>query len=63
MRAPRLLRIVHTIGRYGLDEFLPGRGARPLRWLFAAAFFWRDLSRPRAERLRLALESLGPIFV
>src|SRR5215831_1135140 len=63
MRAPRLLRIVHTIGRYGLDEFIPGRGGRPLRWLFATAFFWRDLSRPRAERLRLALESLGPIFV
>ncbi len=25
--------------------------------------FWRDLSQPRAVRLRLALESLGPIFV
>ena len=63
MRAPRITRIVHTIGRYGLDEFLPERGLRPLRWLFAAAFFWRDRSRPRAERLRLALESLGPVFV
>ena len=26
-------------------------------------FFWRDLSAPPAERLRLALEALGPIFV
>ena len=25
--------------------------------------FWRDLSAPRAERLRQALEALGPIFV
>ena len=25
--------------------------------------FWRDLSTPRAVRLRLALEALGPIFV
>jgi ubiquinone biosynthesis protein len=25
--------------------------------------FWRDLSVPRAVRLRLALEALGPIFV
>jgi ubiquinone biosynthesis protein len=63
MRAPRLIRIVHTVGRYGLDEFLPERGGKPLRWLFSVAFFWRDVSRPRAERLRLALESLGPIFV
>ena len=32
---------------------------RPLNWLL----FFRDTSRPRAERLRLALETLGPIFV
>ncbi len=63
MRVPRLPRIVHTIGRYGLDEFLTGRGSRLVRLLFSTAFFWRDRSRPRAERLRLALESLGPIFV
>jgi ubiquinone biosynthesis protein len=62
MRLPRLTRIVHTVGRYGLDEFLPPRG-RPLRFLFAIGYFWRDRTRPRAERLRLALESLGPIFV
>ena len=28
-----------------------------------AVQFWRDLSAPRAVRLRLALETLGPIFV
>ncbi len=63
MRALRLTRIVHTVGRYGLDEFLPGRGSRLVRLLFGMGYFWRDRSRPRAERLRLALESLGPIFV
>ena len=63
MRALRLTRILHTIGRYGLDEFLPSRGTRILRLPFAVAYFWVDRSRPRAERLRLALESLGPIFV
>jgi ubiquinone biosynthesis protein len=64
MRALRLFRIVHTIGRYGLDEFLPRKGGRALRALFAAAYLGqRDRSRPRAVRLRLALEALGPIFV
>jgi ubiquinone biosynthesis protein len=63
MRALRLTRIVHTIGRYGLDEFLPKRGTRLARLPFTLFYFGRDRSRPRAERLRLALESLGPIFV
>ena len=63
MRFVRSLRIVFTIGRYGLDEFLAGPGSGLLRLVFRVAFFWADRSRPRGERLRLALESLGPIFV
>jgi ubiquinone biosynthesis protein len=63
MRLLRFLRIVHTIGRFGLHEFAPARGGSGVRVLFGAAYFWRDRSRPRGERLRLALESLGPIFV
>jgi ubiquinone biosynthesis protein len=63
MGARRLIRIVHTIGRYGLDEFVPARGLGAVRLAFAAGYFWRDRSRPRGERLRLALESLGPVFV
>jgi ubiquinone biosynthesis protein len=59
MGARRFLRIVHTIGRYGLDEFIPARRGAWLR-LF---YFGSERSRPRAERLRLALESLGPVFV
>src|SRR5204863_2698867 len=36
---------------------------RALRPFVNALFFWRDLSSPRAVRLRQALEDLGPIFV
>jgi ubiquinone biosynthesis protein len=63
MRVFRVIRIVHTIGRYGLDEFIRGPGSGVIRFLFAVFFFWRDTSAPRGERLRRALESLGPIFV
>ncbi len=64
MRLFRLLRILRTVIRYGLDEFLLGHARiRLLAGLVRIVFFWRNLSRPRAERLRLALESLGPIFI
>ncbi len=64
MRLFRLLKIVRVASRYGLDELTlehdpSSRAMRLLRGLL----FWRDLSAPRAERLRLALEALGPIFV
>jgi len=60
----RLLRIGLVAARHGLDEFFLGHErVRLLRWLARALFFWRDLSRPRGERLRLALEELGPIFI
>jgi ubiquinone biosynthesis protein len=62
MRVLRFLRIVHTIGAYRLDEFLPRRGGA-LRFFLAAAYFWSGRTRPRGERLRRALESLGPVFV
>jgi len=64
MRFLRLLNIVFVVLRFGLDEFLLAHertswARRPLNWLL----FFRNTSRPRAERLRLALETLGPIFV
>jgi ubiquinone biosynthesis protein len=59
----RILRIIHTIGRFGLDEFIPGPKAGLIRFFFAVAFFWRDTSAPRGVRLRRAMESLGPVFV
>ncbi len=50
--------------RFGLDEFLLGHErVRGLRAATRAVLFWRDLSAPRAVRLRCALEALGPIFV
>jgi ubiquinone biosynthesis protein len=60
----RLLRIKWMVLRFGLDEFLLADSRLSgLRWLTRTLFFWRDLSAPRGERLRLALERLGPIFI
>jgi ubiquinone biosynthesis protein len=64
MHLLRLARIQYVALKYGLDEFLLGH--ERFRWLRPTAralTFWRDLSRPRGERLRLALQDLGPIFV
>jgi ubiquinone biosynthesis protein len=64
MRILRLLTIVWVSARFGLDEFFLGHErVRGLRGLVKATLFWRDLSEPRAVRLRRALETLGPIFV
>ena len=64
MRLLRLAKILSVASRYGIDEIIlehepSGRLAAVSR-LF---HFWRRLDSPRAVRLRLALESLGPIFV
>jgi ubiquinone biosynthesis protein len=64
MRIVRFLKIFYVIFAYGLDEFLPTGGL--LGWVrttLRVLLFWRPLVRSRAERLRLALERLGPIFV
>jgi ubiquinone biosynthesis protein len=60
----RLLRICAVSIRYGLDDLLlaGGQDGGPRAFL-RVLFFWRDLSEPRAVRLRQALEALGPIFV
>ncbi len=64
MRFFRLLKIAYVIYRYGLDEFLLGHErVRGLSVLVNRTLFWRKISTPRAVRLRLALEALGPIFV
>ncbi len=64
MRLLRLVKIWLVSLKYGLDEFLTGHERfRAVRPLARALTFWRDTSAPRAERLRLALEDLGPIFV
>ncbi len=63
-QAGRLLKIQRVLARYGLDEFL---GASPvlrrLRWAFRLLPGGRKHGGARGERIRLALEELGPIFV
>jgi len=60
----RLLKIIFTGLRFGLDEFfLDHERARGLRSVFGKTLFWRRFREPRAVRLRRALEALGPIFV
>ena len=64
MRLLRLLKIIFVMLRFGLDEFLLAH--QRTRWMLAPLnilLFARNISAPRAERLRLALEDLGPIFV
>jgi len=64
VRLLRLLKILRVSLRFGLDEFLLGHErVRALRAAVSTLLFWRDLSAPRAVRLRHALETLGPIFV
>ncbi len=64
MRLFRLFIILLVAFRFGLDEFLLGHErVRVLRVLVRRLSFWRRLDQPRAVRLRLALENLGPIFV
>ncbi len=60
----RLLKIIFMALRFGLDEFLLSHErVRRLRTPLGMLLFMRDTSKPRAVRLRLALERLGPIFV
>ncbi|BEV72034.1 MULTISPECIES: ubiquinone biosynthesis regulatory protein kinase UbiB [unclassified Paludibacterium] len=64
MRIARAYKIFATFYRFGLDDFF--RGHSRLKWLHALC---RVLPLPRQRgqtlpvRLRLALESLGPVFV
>ncbi len=56
--------IIWTVLRFGLDELLLSGFQKPwIRLLRRVVSVGRNLKVPRGERLRLALESLGPIFV
>ena len=63
----RLIQIQRVLVRHGLDDFVRETHLyRPLRFVFLASpWTWleRRKEAPRAERLRLALEELGPIFI
>jgi ubiquinone biosynthesis protein len=62
----RMLKISVILSRYQLDEFLEATHLyRPMR-LLAAIPPWRQRGlsdKPRGERLRLALNEMGPIYV
>jgi len=65
--AARLLEIHRALVRHGLDDFVRATHLyRPFRFLFYLSpwtWFQRSAGATRGERLRLALEELGPIFV
>ncbi len=64
MRLFRLLKIQYVAFQFGLDEFVLSHSRlKFLRVIVRTLTFWRKLDKPRGERLRLALEALGPIFV
>jgi len=64
MRLARLVKILWVAHRFGLDEFLLGSEQFPaLRRLVHPLSARRKIEKPRAVRLRQALENLGPIFV
>jgi ubiquinone biosynthesis protein len=63
----RLLQIQRVLLKHGLDDFVRATHLyRPLRFIFyisPGTWFERSRRASRGERLRLALEELGPIFV
>jgi ubiquinone biosynthesis protein len=60
----RVLSIQRILVKYGLDDFIRETHLlRPLRFFFYVLPRRRDTSAPLGERIRLALEELGPIFV
>jgi len=65
-QALRLIRVNVVLVRHGLDEIvLATHLFRPVRFLvYLSPFYWfRRKSISRGERIRRALEDLGPIFV
>jgi ubiquinone biosynthesis protein len=60
----RMLTIQRVLVKYGLDDIIKETHLlRPLRFIFYLLPGRRDSSAPIGERIRLALEELGPIFI
>lgn len=60
----RLIKILSTIGRYRVDELLPKNFRHPLLSALLKPFKRHSLGDlNKGERLRKALEDLGPIFI
>ncbi|WP_031274791.1 ubiquinone biosynthesis regulatory protein kinase UbiB [Pelistega indica] len=64
MRFLRLIRITFICWRYGLDELILENIRHPIAtFLIKVTRLGRTYKQPRGQRLREALEELGPIFV
>lgn len=64
MRIFRLFYIIFIALRFRLDEFILSHSKlKPLQCAINGLLFWHNKQVSRGERLRLALETLGPIFV
>ncbi|MBV7263601.1 ubiquinone biosynthesis regulatory protein kinase UbiB [Photobacterium sp. WH24] len=62
----RLYQITAVQLRYGLDDLLPDDPRTRLPKLMRKSLFWirnQHLDKPLGERLRLALQTLGPVWV
>ena len=62
----RLIQINHVLAKHRLDDMIQSTHLlRPLRFLsYLSPYRWtHNTEMPRGERLRLALQDLGPIFV
>lgn len=60
----RLIGIQRVLVKYGLDDVIKQTHLlRPLRFIFYLFPRRRDSTAPLGERIRLALEELGPIFI
>jgi ubiquinone biosynthesis protein len=63
----RLLAIQRVLVRHGLDDLITSAHLlRPFRFIFyLSPWTWgqRKVDAPRAERIRMALQELGPIYV
>jgi ubiquinone biosynthesis protein len=65
MKILRLLKISHTFAAYRLTHFMPSKGINPLKLINLLSPFGRSglKNMSDGERVRGALESLGPIFI
>ncbi len=66
MRNKRLYHIVKTFLNYGLDELLPANKTPFIAKIARTSLFWlrnQHKDKPVEQRLRMAIESLGPIFI
>ncbi|QBY04145.1 ubiquinone biosynthesis regulatory protein kinase UbiB [Thalassotalea sp. HSM 43] len=66
MRSKRLYKIVKTFLTYGLDELIPRERLPFAAKVARASLFWlrnKHKDKPVEQRFRLAIESLGPVFI